>query len=567
MTDSNARYLIVTVALGCLVYWGVLSGPFVYDDTFFVRDNPHIRALSFQTVWRFFDSPAETVASVRWDDIYRPVRTLSFACDYALWGNNPAGYHLVNIVFHILNTLLIGFFFRRLFASGEVAFLSSLIFLLHPLQTEAVSWISSRADVLFVSFYMGSLLLYLRFLDDKTSGRVRGPLCLASTGVYIGSLLSKEMALTLPLVLFLYEVMFTQWRRRGGLAGILRRGASFYAASFAYVILRWFLLERVGQRGWWGQDIVLHCATIPRAFVTYLRLLLFPVGQSLIHDIPVAHAVWEPMTIFSVAGLFVAAGAVAFLWRRNRMTAAFGILWFFVTFLPASNLIPINTLVSERFLYLPVVGFAVCIGALTTAFEEKKRLSRYFFAVLLFLYGTLTILRNIDWQNEERLWRSAVAVSPNHYQAHYSLGVAYARSDKLLHAEEEYIRSLALRPDYLPAYNNLGNVYYRLGRFKMAIREFKNILQFNPRSSVAYYNLGNVYGAMGHYKKAIASFRKALSLNPEDAQCHYNLAVTLAALPEPNTVAIQYHLRRAQELGYEPPAKKQRYFKDNIMRQ
>ncbi|MHC4338988.1 MAG: hypothetical protein ACYSX0_02065 [Planctomycetota bacterium] len=387
----NARILIACLAF--LVYVPALLGGFVYEDERFIEKNTAVADLSWANVGRYFTDP--TSHAVVGHDVYRPLRTLEFAVDWALSGGQPWLFHLHSMAYHVAACLLLFAVVRRLLgavgygAANAAALLGTLAFGLHPVHTESVAWISSRADVMVLFWILLALWLYLR---DRP---------LLAAFAFCGALLSKETG-----VFFIAAVFLVDLFRRAD-----RRGLWYFIYSvmaIAFVVI-WVNLvfegkaEQVGHlKGQlWGGSYAMTLLTMAKGFLHYLRVMVLPVHFTVDYHVATSTGLgWHEAGALLVLALVVASAVAA--GRRSR----FALAWFFVALLPASNLIrPIGIPTAERFLYLPMAGLAIWIGPLLARY---RRLA----LVLLACLFVLTSLRTRIWRSDDAIWDAAIQVAP-----------------------------------------------------------------------------------------------------------------------------------------------------------
>jgi len=396
-------FILVSVAV-LAVYGGLLfaSGvEFVFDDVRFVSENEAIRDLGNAVT--FFTDPT-TVDPGHWRGIYRPVRTLDFAVDLAWFGASPVGFHLRSILYHVIGALFVLLLLRQWGAGEPAATLGALVFALHPVQVEAVAWITSRGDLLCLVFFLLALLLHGRGTKRAFAGAVLA---------LILALFSKEAAVMFPVAAFLADFFFRDERR---LRTTLRRWpryavyglvASAYSALWlhlhhAHAGEVWHLPE------WWGGSFAGTLLTMSRGFVYYARLLLLPVDMA--NDyylLPVSSP--DPLTIgCAVIVVVVLVVAIVRAFGKGGVLS-FAVLWFFVTMFPTSNLPgPIGIPTAERFLYLPMAGLALPAGLLLARVWRISFPGRFAVIALLACLGAVSAGRSLVWTTEDVLWEETV---------------------------------------------------------------------------------------------------------------------------------------------------------------
>jgi hypothetical protein len=376
-----------------LVYANSLSADFVYDDYAFIYNNSAIRTI---TPLSKFLLSARTFAEPATNHIYRPLASFTFALNYAMNGLNPAAYRLVNVLFHILNAFLVFLVLKRIGFADLPSVAGALIFAVHPVHTEAVTWISGRGNVLFLFFFLLAYLLYAG-IDDASNRSNRLLLLVAAVSAYVFSLLAKEMALPLPVVLFGHDLYV---RRARDIKKRLKLYVPFVLAAAAYIALRAHVLGTVEQVQFHGGSAYVTFLAMLRAVVIYLRLLVVPVDMSLSRHFEPLHSLLDPRVLFGLC-VFIMLLVAAFALYRRRPMMSFAIFWFAATMAPVSNIIPVNAIVADRFLYGPSIAFCIVAAAGARAIHNwsggrRKTLAGSAVMMVLCLLMLLTVGRNND---------------------------------------------------------------------------------------------------------------------------------------------------------------------------
>ncbi|MFH1790648.1 MAG: tetratricopeptide repeat protein [Candidatus Omnitrophota bacterium] len=492
-------------AIGVIVYSNSLGNAFIWDDNAFVIKNDFIKAPG---LWRSYFTDRRALAGTGLaGDNYRPVLILSYALDYALWKLNPFGYHAVNMVLHIINALLVFWLISVIAGRRGIGVFATLIFLVHPIQTEAVTWISGRADVLFLFFYLLSFALYLCY-------RKRGGAVFYVIGCvfYLCSLLSKEMAVTLPLVLYMYD---RYYGRRGVFKGRALY-APFFLTACVYMLVRFVALGRVSQCGYWGGSVAAAMFTMVKGVAYYIRLLLYPVGQCADYlTFPVSRT-FDPAVMVSVSGIIMALAAGGWLLKRVRV-ASFGIFFFFVTLLPVMNIIPIKISIAERFLYLPSVGYAMALGGMLGFMLLRYRHRIFEKTVIIFLeigliaaFSALTMERNNDWANETVFFEKVAEKYPDNWKARHNLAVLYLKCGDVKNARKAVCALLAVYPDSVKTREALAEYCAASGKGRQALDEYARILESDPGNLGARKNIAILCAVKGDYDAAYSQYAEIL---------------------------------------------------------
>lgn len=447
-----------------IVYAGAFHGDFHYDDSLTILKNPHL------SDWNTFVGHL--------DHMVRPVLYSTFLFDRWLYGTNPAGYHLLNLLLHLGSGLFIYLILTRAVTeeARHVPYWSALLFLIHPMATETVTYISGRASGLMAFFYLSAFFLYIKVSEHQDSLKFRRLYLSWSVLMLILSLGSKETAVTFPLALLLWDLLIRRLKGHSLRSALLFRHLPFWivlllAAVWASVHPRYTALVQFSStlRPFWDNLLSELHAT------AYALLLFFiPWNQNFDHHLPEFHSLFQwplPLDLLLLSGT-VAIGL--FSWRRYPLVA-FGLGWFFIQLLPIS-LIPRNDLLSERNLYLPSIGLFLAIVALGSWFTQwvTTLLARPGFvrftvtgmAVLfVIVLGSFTYQRNLLYQDRLFLWSDAVLKSPNKARPHNNLGYAYTLHGDWNRAIEEFRTAARLDPDFILAQQNLRDAYlHRVGR-------------------------------------------------------------------------------------------------------
>ena len=532
--------LIIILCLAA--YSNTFHVPFQFDDPRSISEVPFVRDI------HQFPNPITQ---------QRAVGFLTFALDYLFHGTDVVGYHIVNLVIHILNALLVYALiilsFRTPVLKGAslkkhaklIALFSALLFAGHPIQTQAVTYIAQRFASLATLFFLLSLVAYVwsRIRDATNPSNYRS---LIWYGVSILSTVlamkTKEIAFTLPIVIALYEFLFLE-------GAIKKRILRLIPLLLTMIIIPLNLLgtarplgDMLGDIG----EVTKLQTTVSRGeyliteftvIATYLRLLFFPVNQNLDYDYPLFESFFTPEVAFSSLLLLLILGTGVYLLYRDRRSpgagwlTAFGIFWFFITLSVESSVIPIADVIFEHRLYLPSVGFFLaCTSALFWGAERlRTRWAKAEQAVVIALAATAVIFaglayaRNIVWKSAESLWEDVIKKSPLKARGYNGLGLAYFDRGSYDKAIEAFGKAIALHPAYSVAFNNIGNSYYRAGFYARAIEAQTEAIALEPNNAIFYDNRGLSYSGIGAYDRAVDDFSKAINLDPSYAKSYHNL--------------------------------------------
>jgi len=598
-------FLVLAVILA---YANSVAGVFVFDDVPAIVENPTLRAPG--DVVGLLAPPGDEAGTVGG----RPVVNLSLAVNYAIGGVQPRGYHLVNIAIHAASALLLFGLIRRTLdrlrpssQSRSIAFVAALLWAVHPLQTEAVTYVVQRAESLMGLFYLLTLYSFVRYTEPDGAGAAPvGPAAgrrrwaVAAVLACLLGMATKEAMVSAPLVVLLYDRTFVA----GSFGRAWRRRRKLYLAMAATWVLLAVLIAsthgRGGSAGFGGPAGVWpYALTQCRALVHYLGLafwpdrLVFDYGTALVHNLGEV----RPQALLLV--LLFAASAWALI-RHPRM--GFPVVSFFALLAPSSSLIPIATEpMAEHRMYLPLaaVSAVVAIAVFAALARLAPRAARIGFCALgiaaALVLGAATVRRNRDYRSELALWADTVAKMPRNPRAHNNLAQAALAAGDAAQAAAEFAAALQADPDYAPAHYNLGamlldsgrpqeaiphlekalaaprhqaelrlllgEAFERTGKYAPAADYFRAALRLAPGDSEAAFGLGNNLAAQGRYAEAVGAFRLAVAGAPERAQIRNNLANALlfsgnaeqavveyreAVKRDPDNAAIRENLERAR---------------------
>jgi len=540
------KAIILIIALTSLVYANSLFNSFVWDDYLVIVDNDFIKSWkNFPLIFTrdYITNPYETDYLGFWgigsgEITYRPVVTASYFIDYAIWKLNPFGYHLANLILHIFNVLLLYIFMGVLMKNRNLALLASLLFALHPVNTEAVNCISFREDLLAFLFFIASFIIYIGL--DNYKGKKRLFAYCISIALFLLALFSKEMAITLPALLILYDYLFVfekSFKKTFCIRGT--RYIGYFLAILAYLwawaFFKGYFDGFFTDFSYRGGSFYANILTIMGVFVTYMGWLVFPMNRYPTlpeHDPATAYSILEPRIFISLM-LIVACLVVAAHSRRKSEKISYGIFWFFIALFPVSNIFPIANVMASRFLYLPAIGFFIVMTTVLDNLQKVKipnfnsyarwKAIRIIIITLFFSYSMFTVIRNMSWKNNIMMWQELVEKYPDSAEAHRSLGQFLAENGIFDRAISEYELAIELDPVNAKSYNGLGLCYYNKGMVEEAMASFNRALEMDPYSLDAYNGLGNIFSDKGLDDEAIGYFKQAIAIDPRYMMAYENL--------------------------------------------
>ncbi len=525
-----------------LCYFNSLHVPFVFDDYNSILGNPLIKDLKNFFTGKFFKRP-------------RALVDLTFALNYAAGATDVVGYHLVNVFIHFINGLLVYVLVLSLFSalqdSGHiekvpshhaqwVALSAALIFVCHPVQTQAVTYVVQRYTSMAASFYLLSALLFIRgrlLWIRSTGGNKTGSLSLffLSFASAVCAFLSKQNAASLPLTLMLLEfILFDRswkgWRRK--LLYLLPVFAVFAAlvlfnvGGFRGAASLGKLLEDVDRATRETAHISrsTYFLTQLRVLCVYLALMFFPRHQCVDYRYAFGTRFFQSWTPLA-AGLLIGLVVLAVLVFRKKPLITLAVGWFFLTLSVESSVFPIRDALFEHRLYLPLFGFSLFSGEVIAWLVARRRIAGVAALVSVTIaLGTATHFRNEVWSDPARLWQEAVACNPRNDRAYNNLGKVYLDRKEYRKAQEQFETALKIRPTNPYAQLNLGLALAHQGRLGEAIVAFKRVLRLRPNDAEALYNIALAYHRLHLYEDAEKYYKKALKANPRYENAALNLA-------------------------------------------
>lgn len=520
LTPKNC-YIFIIIA-GFILFFNTLSNQFVFDDESVVQNNLSIQSLSSIPKYFTADDGFHKVIG----RYYRPIVSSTYAIDYAIWKLDPWGFHLTNVIIHIIACLLLFALLKEIFRGKKYAVIASLIgtlvFLVHPVHTEAVSWVSGRTDSMVTLFFFASFLYYVKFIhskEDKKSKDDPQRMLMWSLIFYFCGLLSKEMIITMPVVIILFDMVY-----RGKSFDFLKKNLKAYGwfagVTVFYLLLRYWVLKDIPERESYmyfqGMDVVSGIATMLKTLPIYLKLLFYPVGLLYHYNgyISDAHSLLEGSVIMSFLLVAALIGGVVFAYRKKEGAAAFCILFFFVTLLPVMNIIPTMSLMAERFLYMTSFALSLIISYLILKFIDEKNkntIAGVSLAVIILL-SVLTFQRNAEWKDNDTLYSTADGVDGNVLLV--NAGNIYANKQNYEEAEKRFRRAIEIRDNSILAHHNLGLIHLIRGKLDSAEIEITKGLQLDPLAPDGYFQLAAIYRMQGDIPKAIEKLEKLQEVAP-----------------------------------------------------
>jgi tetratricopeptide (TPR) repeat protein len=494
---SDLTLIVFLVVGAALPYLNTLRNGFVSDDGMQVLDNPYIR--TFHHWAKIFTTPVNSYIGVETPKYYRPLMNVAYLLCYQVFGPHPFGFHLVNVVLHMVVVCAVFLLTKRMFQDRNLALMAAVLFAIHPIHTEAIAWIAALPDMQLSLFYLLTFWFFLA--GARPGGRFSYFAQLAMAGSFLLAIFSKEQAVTLPLLATAYEHFYRADRAQTRPAQKVLRYAVLWLLTVLYLLFRVRVLGKLSS-GWgnygltWYQAFVSAIALVGQ----YLWKVLWPVDLRVFCLFHPSGGLFDPAVVGGVVALAVSCALFFFLWRRAR-PLSFGLVWMLVLLAPVLNARWMPSVVfAERYFYLPSVGFCWILGwgflrlrarASARGAVWSKALAAAF-GILVALCSLRIITRNRAWRDNFTLFANTLAVCP----------------------DANYIR------------RDLGAAYWQIGDVESAEREFREALKVEPQSSYNWSSLALVYLKKQHYSEAIEYYRKAIEFDPYNADAHLYLGVT-----------------------------------------
>lgn len=521
---------VIIAAVGLFAYLNALPNAMFWDDLDSIVNNAYIQDWSYFP--KYFSENLIAGAGLG-SNYWRPLLMVSFAIDHSVGGLSPLIFHFQSICWHLLSAFLVYVFVRKVIgltahadadpASANFASLfAALLFALHPMQTEAVTYVAGRADPMHSALLLGSLLLFIRVMRAT---KVRWLDLLLSVLLFAAALMTKEravvMALILPLVYWVLRSKFV-----GGFKRFFLVGLPYAATFFIYVALRFTVLhfsdtfdpgaeDSIGAPGV-GQKI----QALLKAFAYYHRLFLWPDNLRMERIFAAPASVLDPWVVGGVA-LLIGWLALAWACRRKQPAVTFGSLWFLAVLAPSIHVLPIQGILYEHWLYLPMLGWALVFGIAGSKLLSSKR--TVIVTVTLVLAGIIlaallvrTMVRNRDWREPVTFYEKTIAQGGATTRTYTNLGISYDDAGEHEKAVAAYGKALELSPELFVVWYDLGNSYVDMKRMPEALAAFENARKFEPSFVPAWTNAISVLAHEGKMEEALVLAQEAEKVNPND---------------------------------------------------
>ncbi len=543
---KDILYIIFLFAITLAVFSPTFKNTYTnWDDGKYVAENPLIKPLNAETIKEIFAS--KTLYKRYWMGNYHPLTMLSLNINYALAKKDndgipsPFGFQLVNILLHIFNTLLVFLLIKKLLENSDIAFFTALLFAVHTLHVESVSWIAERKDVLYTFFFLFSLYFYAFYTKTQKAKHYFFSLIL-----FIFSLLSKGQATSLAVTIILFDYFYNR--------KLLSSKVIFEKIPFLILALIFGLIAIEAQKQGNALQVVNSTPIITRlgvaayGFTMYILKLFLPVNLSAVYPYP--DIVYQTIPAYYWAGYITVLAVIfaAIKTYKSDKIIFFGIGFFVVNIFLLLQLIPVGSAIyADRYVYIPSIGYFLIISYLATKFIKNKKTIYTVIGIYAILLSVLTINRIADWRDSKTLWEDVTTKQPKSVVAWNNLGSEYNRiSDDFFDKgdTENYVKykqkaldcfskGIERKPDYTSAYYNRGFTKFELAKFKNdtslaieAIKDLNNAIASDVKFVKAYQQRASIYDWLGEYSKALADFNYALEISPNNIETLVNRGIT-----------------------------------------
>jgi len=530
--------VVILVFAGCVAYGQVAGHGFVdLDDDQYVFENPHVRGgLTWEGVgWAF---------TTMWMANWHPLTWLSHMVDCELFGLDAGYHHLMGVLLHLVNGVLLFFVLRRMTGAVWRSGMVVALFLLHPLHVESVAWVAERKDVLSTLFFLLTLWAYAGYAARP--GWARYGLVVAFLGL---GLLAKPMLVTVPFVLLLLDDWPLERFGKAGLKRLVGEKVPLFLMAAASSVVTFVAQHRGGAMGMtYGVPFGTRVENALVSYVSYLWKMVWPVGLGVFYPYRIQVPALEWLGALAVlVGI-----SMGVIWAsRRRPYLGVGWLWYLGTLVPVIGLVQVGEqAMADRYTYVPLIGvFVMGVWGVGELVASRRRVlwgAVGLVGVVLLGCMVRTWIQVGYWKNGITLFEHALEVAQDSALAHNNLGVALAEEGKLEESIPHYQQALQINPRYERAHYNLGLAMARQGKLDDAMTHYQEALRINPRFSVAHNNLGVMLAQQGRQEEAIAHYREALRFTPDHVTAHFNLGLALAVKGEPDEAI--FHYREALRL-------------------
>jgi tetratricopeptide (TPR) repeat protein len=528
--SSNKLFVVIIIFITALSFSTAINNEFTsWDDNYYVVGNRYIKDFSKEGITKLW-TERTGLGGTR-------LTLTSFMIDYKLWGLNPKLYHAENVLWHILNSVLLFFLITRLIKKKNIAFVTAILFAVHPMHVESVAWIAERKDVLYTFFLLGCFHAYISYIKANKPLK-KGLYWLAFTLSFYLSWHAKFTAVVIPPLLFLIDYIlqrrFTIWLIIEKLPILAFTASEVYRIAFGSFARMDFQGKKLVVSGHqtYRYSFFEKSLLASYALMFYLIRFILPVKLSAIIPYPVKSEGMLPIEYYLAAGFVIVLliGITIFLFRlkKNRREYIFGFLFFLISISIFLHFVSIKgvVVVADRYTYVPYIGLSFMLGLFLNNLESGrlKQVLWSVFMILVVVLSVSTFQRNKVWKNDITLYSNVLKNNPDVIEALNNRGNAYNYRGNVELAIEDFNRGIEIQPNYKSFYTNRAQSYFQLDSFKLALKDLDKATRLDPGYLDAYLNKGQVFVAMEDYDQAVRVYTKAINMAPYRALIYLSRA-------------------------------------------
>ena len=528
--NYSGLYILLLIVIPGLCYFSSLSNGFTnWDDNGYILNNPLVWSINLRAIFSTFVMGN-----------YHPITVLFQAIEYQVFQTSASGYHIVSLMIHIVNSLLLFFILKKIIPNPLISFLGALIFAVHPMHVESVAWVSAQKDLFYTCFYLAAILFYLKY--DKAEGSTRKNYLLVFV-FFILSLLSKGQAVTLPVILLLID--WFNGKIKNPKKWIEK--IPLFALSIVFGIVA-IIAQKQSQS---IQDIHSYTPTLrilfaSYAFCNYLLRFIVPYNLSAYYPYPEPVNGTYPAIIFLAPLLLLGVLAISFfLFRKKQIFWLFGILFFGINIFLVLQLLPVGgAITADRYSYLSFVGFILVVCFLLQYIQKNFPLSKSVSLVIccawIFFLSIEAHGRSLVWKSSETLWKDVLSKNKRVPIACNNLGSFYKDNNQIDSAKKYLDAAIRLQPEFQTALGNLCDVYARLNMLDSALIAGNHAMRLKPDDTYARMNRGIAFGMAGKYDSAMMDFRMVEKAEPGNPRVHNNIGNLFIIGKQPDSAIDEY---------------------------